>query len=645
MALKNADIVTNILARLENIELREELHDTYFQNTTLPTITNKNVINKFGTLTQDQLEQMIANAISGSDLRNAPKWLQYLFGGILSQPVRLTTYLSAKKKVIETLTNYKSYIELCEDVKADPATRSRDTLYLRDADVNIAYVLSVYKDIYVGSILADQYKNFTSAGNNPSTKEGLKIKHYGYTIINSVKEKAVNDLLSKLQSEQDKHIIATLAKDTGLNTLLADTACLAAVDALNNGTFSERYGGLFKAALALKSNNLLQNISGVESLATSHPNIATDIETKLNDATQQRSVYWVDPNKLRIAVQKMRSTQNPNTASINNFVSTYQNLVSSIGQCLGDTKMDLDEFFVLPLEQKKASFLNLAGNGFFEAVDSNPKTLRNSFMRIVTRDMVHCFGISPDVMHGWTFMNTEGTFDASNVMTPKDSAYRDLKTPLLDDSVHNYIVHKAATRYVNGIGPITAGMYAQTFADEETKSDAQQNAGQGQKTVKEQLLNVLAHLFDENTQRLRTGVVLFASVPSIIALGAKTPILVSDEPATTTGQVLNRDTVSDYRLNKLKPLSFYYDKYMDILLNPNSKEEVREIKRSFITIVNNLSLGVWSYEGFTLGDNSPALACFSAFNTATSTKELHLEDFLLQANALNHIRDRYEKVK
>ena len=161
-------------------------------------------------------------------MQNAPKWLQYLFGSILSQPTRLTTFLSAKKKVIETLTNYKSYIELYEDVKADPATRNRDTLYLRDANVNIAYVLSVYKDVYVGSILADQYKNFTSVGNNPSTKEGLKVKHYGYSIVNAVKEKAVADLLSKITSPQDKQIITALAKDTSLNTLLADTACLAA---------------------------------------------------------------------------------------------------------------------------------------------------------------------------------------------------------------------------------------------------------------------------------------------------------------------------------------------------------------------------------------------------------------------------------
>lgn len=644
MTLRTDDVVTNILARLENIELREELHDTYFQNKTLPTVMSKGVINKFGTLTQDQLNQMVMNAIAGADLKNAPKWLQYLFGSILSQPTRLTTFLSAKKKVIETLTNYKSYIELYEDVKADPATRNRDTLYLRDANVNIAYVLSVYKDVYVGSILADQYKNFTSVGNNPSTKEGLKVKHYGYSIVNAVKEKAVADLLSKITSPQDKQIITALAKDASLNTLLADTACLAAVDALNQGTFSERYGELFKAAAALKSNNLLQNISGVESLASSRPEIAADIETKLTTATQQRSVYWVDPNKLRIAVQKMRSTQNPNTASINNFVSTYQNLVSYIGQCVGNTKMDLDDFFVLPADQKKTAFLNLVGNGFFEAVDSNPKTLRNAFTRIVTKNMVHCFGMSPDIMHGWSFMTVEGALvNGATLLAPKDSVYKDLKTPLLDDSVHNHIVHKAATRYTNGVGPISAGMYAQTFADEETKSDAQQNAGQGQKTVKEQLLTVLTKLFDEETQRLKTDFVLFASVPSVIAIGAKLPISVSDTPAAATGQVLNRST--EYRLNQLKPLSYYYDQYMTVLLNPNSRDEIREIKKSFINIVNNLSLGLWSYEGFVLPDDTPALACFSAFNMSNSNKELRFEEFLLEHNALKHIKIKYESVK
>ncbi len=637
MTLKQTDVITDILARLENIELREELHDAYFQNTTLPALKNNNIIKKFGTLTQDQLNQLIANALQGADIKNTPKWLQLLFGSILSQPVRLATYLAAKKKVIEAMSNYKSYIALIEDVKVDPATRNRDMLFLRDSNILVAYVRTVYDDIYVGGVFADQYKNYTSIGNNPTPNEGLAVKRFGYAIVNTIKQQAGEAVLSKLTTDAEKQVFQALLNDASLNTLLADVCCLAATDALNQGSLNERYGNTFKAAEALKSNNLLQNISGVESLAMSNPEMATDIETKLAETSAQKSRYWVDPRKLKLAKQKINSTQNPNTASINNFVSTYQNLVSYVGKCLGDTKIDLDTFFVLEPEEKKNAILNASGIDFYTAINSETGTIRNGFLRIVTRDMAHCFGISPDVAHGWTFISPDGSTTSNRVLVVKDSIAKDLKTPLLDNSVHNYIVHEASKRYSKP--QISPGMYAQTFADAETKSDAQQNAGQGQKTVKEQLLNVLDKLFDEPSQKLKTDFVLFAAVPSIVALGARLPLLVSDQRALDTPLVMNEspnNPQSAAFISSLKPMSYFYNAYMDVLLNPTSKDEIRAIKQSFFGLIQNLAFGAWSFEGLEK-NGVQRLAGFSAFNMSASVRELRYHEDFFDDKALELI--------
>jgi hypothetical protein len=137
-------------------------------------------------------------------------------------------------------------------------------------------------------------------------------------------------------------------------------------------------------------------------------------------------------------------------------------------------------------------------------------------------------------------------------------------------------------------------------------------------------------LFDENTQRLRTGEVLFASVPSIIALGAKEDIWVTTKRMTQNVKscelaILNKQF--DAAKLELRPLSELYNEYMDILLSPNPQDKLLYISQSFTTLIPNIFAGFWSHR--VLQEKGFTLACFSGIDTTSYYKELKWDERVL----------------
>lgn len=595
---KNIPFAVDLLTRLEAKELQEELHDTYFQNVTMPILKNQDIVKKFGVLSAEDQQRMVDTALNTQDLDHPTKWSQFLFGSILSQQVRLTSFLSSETQpAVEFHSNYVNYanfIALHEALKVERGSRNNSTLFLKDTDEIRAYVLTPVPGIYTTGVSSGQYKNFMTTS-MPVTKEGRLIKTFAASIIGRVKDAAFADINKLLTINEDKSVINQEKSKSSISPILMDAISLALVDILNKGSFSPNYGPTAKAGNSLLSSNLLsEQPNGFTSLYSSHPELAADIETKLNFAINQRSKYSVDPDVLRAATNKARGGQNIFASTVNNFASTFMNMTSVIGKALGNTKIDFDKYFTSPIDTKKQQFLDAVGSVFYTASTSKSE-LKNPFMRLVSKHMGDGYAITLDVASGWTF--DEGTADIPLIV--KESTFGEIKTPFLAGDVHSQIVNKAANEY----GNVTKDTYTKVFSDLETKSDTQQNIGQGSSlTVKGQLLELLHYLYNEDNRTLNTGV-LFASVPSIVAIGAKYSIKVTDTDLKNINMAasqLNKhlmdkreDIVRIY--DSLVPMSVIYDKYMDILLDQKSTpEQISELKANFINLVKNMQKCVWS---------------------------------------------------
>ena len=625
--IKIISFATDLLIRLETRELQEELHDTYFQNVTMPTMKNQDIVKKFGVLSAEDQQKMIDNALNTQDLDHPTKWSQFLFGSILSQQVKLTSFLIAENQpateVHSNYSNYFNFIALHEALKVERGSRNKSTLFLKDTDEIRAYVLTSTPGIYATGINSGQYKNFTTAS-MPITKEGRLVKTFAASIINKVKEAAFADMFKLITLNKDKIVLNQEKNKSSISPILMDAISLSLVDTLNKGSLSPNYGPTAKAGNSLLSSNLLsEQATGFVSLYNSHPALAEDIKTKLEFAISQKSKYDVDPDILRAATNKARSGQNIFASTVNNFASTFMNMISVIGKALGNTKVDFDIYFTSPIDVKKQQFFDAVGSIFYTA-STTKSELKNAFLRLVSKPMENGYAITLDVANGWSF---EEGISAGEPLIIKESTFGEIKTPFLAEDVHNHIVNKA----FNDFGVATKDTYIKIFSELETKSDTQQNIGQGSMlTVKGQLLNLLHYLYNEDTKKLDIKV-LFATVPSIVVLGAKYPIRVIDSDLRNVASIQLNKHLYDKQENALMiysslvPMETIYNKYMDILLNYNSTpEQVREIKINFINLVKNMQRGIWSY------DTSKEFAIKSAIDMTSGTT-LKLAPFILNS--------------
>lgn len=649
--LKTNTLVTDLLTRLEDIELREELHDMYAQNVTFPTITNQGFANKFGTLTKDQLGNMVNNALSSQDLSNTIKLSQLLFGSILSAPVRLSTFLSPSTTIApnsspvtttEYYSNYVNMIPLREEItgglEAGALTRDNSMLIMKNTNETRAYVRTKTPNLYISGVMSGNYKGFLSISNNPLTEEGRKVKGFSSVIKPSLDEVIKNELATLLPSTEDK---------TKLNSFISsnlpvfqDAISLALVDVLNQGTYASNYGSTNKAGEALVSNNFLSDHMP-DSLLVTNPEIAESIKTKLAFAVGQRTPYMVDIRLLHSAQVRARSSENLYVSSINTFSSSFQNLISAMGKALGNPQVDFDDFFTSDgIDNKKQQFLDavVAEPKFYNSTISE-SPLRNAFLRLVSKHMGSGgYVIMLEIAHGITFNYPTAPFDTNTkklVVVGNDA--KSVKPPYLKQDVHDGILNKAGKEDGR---LVTKDEYARVFGEFDTKSDTQQNISQGRsKSAKEQMLSTIAYLFNPDTQEWDVNKVLFAAVPSLIVKGALyTSMKVTDAHLNTVGSILNNALQNPEHPNhaysqsvyqSLVPFSTLYNSYMNILLNfDSSYDEQRALKEKFINLCANLANGIWSEEE----SFGTAFGIASGINPNAIRSEIQIAEWLLSGS-------------
>lgn len=607
--------INSLIARLEKVELSEELKDDHFKNVVWPMLTSKDIMKKFGTLSQQQQDEMMQNAFQTVEATNSTKWTQTFFNTCLSQDVRLSTFLSSKQPIKQSTTetaysNYKYLSVLNEDdISVTAGSRTGDILYLKDPMEIRAYVRSANPAIYISSTVSGKYKQYITASNNPPSAEGKQLKNFAVSLVNSVKTAAINDLANIFSSPEEKAILEGLKKSNTVYAVLLDAISLALVDILNQGTYSRGYGPTTKAGIALLSNNLLsEQPVGYKSLLQTNPAAAQDISTKLQKCIDQRNPYITDIRLLNTAFIKARSSQNIYSGVINRFTSAYSDLVSSIGKSLGNTKINFDELIVTPQDQKADLLLSLVSDRtIYNTTTTGSEYLRNPFIRVVSKKMsggnFSGYAILSDLPHGIVF-NTNELGD----LVPSEYSSKDIKAAFLPYDVHEHIVNETLKHYNTVSGPL----YAREFEQLETKSDTQANAPQGDtRSTKAQLLNVLQYLFDSESRQMRTDTVLLAIVPKVLCQGATfTKLLVTDSAIQKhTGYTLEsilRNATPELRepateiLASLRPIKDVYYEYINILLDYNtSVAQIAEVKNKFITLAQNLHKGIWSSEGLT----------------------------------------------
>jgi hypothetical protein len=601
-----------LIARLENIELSETFKDEYFQNTTLPILKDTSIMKKFGQLSQAEQDRMVQDAFNSGDVNNPAKWAQLLYGSILSNRVRLSTFLSKAGGDIQAqeafYSNYKIMKPLLEaQIDVTVGDRSDQFLFLKDPTEMRAYVKTdVDRNMYISGTESGQYKDYLQSSSNPKSMEGKKAKSFATSIVNQVKAAAISDMEKVFKGKAELDALAAFKAHPGIYAVLLDSITLALIDLLNQGTYSANYGTTtFKAAQALLGNNLLADQPiGYKSLTNMNPEAAADIEAKLTAAMGQINPYMVDVRKMHTAFVKARSSQNLYTTAINTMVSSFSNLVSAVGKTLGTTKFDFDDLLISPVEEKPEQLLTLTKlHEIYGAATMGSDYLINPFMRIVTKEMRLSnsvgFAIITDSARGVSF---EKDASSGGKLTAKP-ILKDSKGAFIAEDAHRHILNEVLKQY----GTISPALYTRVLSSIETKADSQANTFQGgSKTTKDQLLNVLESLFNPSTHQLETGKVLFALVPKVLLEGALIGLKTTDELVTIPGAVLEptrqTDSNSAEIYSKLRPMMDIYLEYMNLLLNFNTDKAVLlNLPTKFAYLVQNLYQGVWTHDSLTDG--------------------------------------------
>lgn len=604
-----------MIARLETLELSEALHDDHFQNVTLPILKDRSVMNYFGTLSKDEQDRMQRDAMSSQDLNNPTKWTQMLFGSVLSNRVRLTTFIKSDKAVPAQpitpaqesfFTNYKVSVPLFEEDMHVGLGTLRDELFLKDPLEIRAYVRTTApdaaSDLFISSTESGQYKDFIHASSFPKSVEGKKLKEFASQITEQVKAAAIADMSKFFKTPEEKQIIQSLLSQQGVYTVLLDSINLALVDLLNQGTFSTNYGNTFKAAQALLANNLLSEMpAGYKTLKQIHPEVSVDLTQKLTLATKKLNPYLIDKSKMIAAFTRARNVKSPHSSSINGCLSNFANLVSALGNTLG-TVFDFDDYAILPQDRKAEYFLSLFPNQIYLGDSINKSHLINAFICIESKRLASGqsggVAIAQKAATGTKFLKTANK-DSLSVINPQAKLP---KAAVISDKASQYIANDALRNY----GILTKEHYAAIIDELDTSSTAGTNTGEGNtKSPKAQFLNIVKFLFNPKTKHLDTDIVLLAIVPKLLLQGALLGIKTSDTPLYSRypdGYFLEDllhggDTdIKEVYVN-LKSMSDMYYEYMNIMLDPNTpKQNIYKLRENFINIVQNLYAGIWTHE-------------------------------------------------
>lgn len=599
-----------VIARLETLELSEALHDDHFQNVTLPILKDRSVMNYFGTLTQADQDRMQQDAMSAQDLNNPTKWTQMFFGSILSNRVRLTTFIDAEKSEgqppVQTqesfYTNYKLPVPLFEEDLQVGLGTMHDELFLKDPLEIRAYVRTALRNLFISSTESGQYKDFIQASSFPKSVEGKKLKEFASSITERVKAAALADMTKMFKSPAEKEALQSLLNHAGIYAVLLDSINLALVDLLNQGTFSTNYGSTFKAANALLANNMLMDMpAGYKTLKQMNPEVAVDLTTKLTLATKRINPYLIDKSKMIAAFTRARNVKSPHGTAINRCLSNFANLVSNIGKTLG-TNFDFDDYVVVPQDRKAEYFLSLLDNPIYRSNSVGSDHLTNAFICIESKHLssgqLGGVAIAAKASVGVKFQKVSNR----DTLAISDVPSKLSKAAVISDKANQYICNDALRNY----GILSKDTYVTIVDNLDTSSTAETNSGEGNaKSPKAQLLNIIHHLFNPAKKSLDTHVTLFVILPKLLLQGATLEIRTSDEPLYSRyssgywlDTMLTQDAEAQSVLSGLRSMKDIYYEYANLMLDPSASiNEITGLRNKFINMVQNLHAGIWSHDG------------------------------------------------
>lgn len=613
--MKNSvdNIIENLIAQLSKIELLEDLYDPYASEKLLPILKDNEFSKKLGALSLDRLKELIKLSLDNPELKNKIKWSHSFFGQCLPSQISLTSFLegTVQSNVKESFyTNYKILTE--EDKSVAFGDSSGSILITQDSSGLRSYSKVTNKqNLYIAAIKSNNYRSFLQAAGNPSTREGLKIKEFASSIAQTVSELAIKDIEAVITSENDRLVLNELKNKLGSFPVLADSIVLGIVDVLNLGTFTTAYGPTKKAGWSLYSHQILNEPQDTNSLLDINPNIADDIKQKINTVLEYTNPY-ADIRNIQRANSKARTNVDIYGTAVNVLFTNFSNIASAIGNMLGNTKIDLDDYVTISKEQKI--------NKIYDFIDYTPSTtaINNNFIRFVLKELSNVtYAFSLDIASGFKITKSNkktsdksGTIDFETLRAP-EQIYKDSKPALYPKVCHDYIIRLAQSQYGDNF---TVDNYLQELSSLDTKSERVQTAGQGKtKLVKEQLLNIIRYVYNDATNELTTPFILFASVPKIMLIAAKYNMLVCDNvntifPGSVGESAISfinnmaiENVLSNHRRvsDKFIPMSQYVEEYMSILLNEQSSEEdLKGVKQRFMNLIKYMASGYWTIDSF-----------------------------------------------
>jgi len=516
--------------------------DAYAKANIVPYLTNTSLYKAFGSLSPEQQQGMENAAINYSDKLKQINWTYHFYSTILKGPsVKLTTLMvkpeiviPSAKTVEDFYTNYSvsNYAPLFEDTttadRVISGTRSGDDIYLNTNNEVRAYVRSEKeRGLFIGAVVSGaRYVNFTQLESNISSEEGLKLKNFASSILDTVKQKVFTDIEPFFRTDNEKAFLNTL-KTSQLSPVFMDSLFFGLVDVMNI-PLSVNYGVKQKAGEALRGFNVLNNQMYGESLAQSNPPAASAIISNLDKCMTFGNPFLRDLQKLMRAASKARYTPTHYNKLTNVLFAKFGDLLSKLTAICGTSAYDFDTIFCKNSPQDKIDQLNHDfESGSIFSGSSDTSRYPNPFIRILftkRNEPDPAYIIKPMHVSALAFAqetkykSKSGTLPLlvalnSDKETVKANEWKGVGIP---EDEHKEILAKAQAE----TGNISKASYVRVLSSLADRDDTSQNAQAGKdRMAAAQLLNTFESLYNGDGT-FKPNHVLFAIVPRVLFQGA-----------------------------------------------------------------------------------------------------------------------------
>lgn len=509
MTLKSKpSIVDSLIKGLELLDLRESLRDDFSAQNYLPILKDRSVLNKFGTLTAQQLHQIL----SGSDSLSTTKWTQHFYGNITNSRVKLATFVKQQgspndgAKLPEAHMFYTNYRVLTE-LAGKPADHTGTIILVPTDGVTLAYIRTDPEpNTLISRRPSGKYSFFVST-KTPQVHEGRLIKNYSVSNYAFIRNAAC-DRLAAFCTPQEKAILESYKEANTATPVLQDSITFSLVDTLNLISGSTTIGSGKQAGNALLGHNYLTHNSFDQStLFSMRPELQDDIVKSLQQIVSFSPPFvnnWAPESSIfDEAEKKNKSAPSTFRKMINIFFSSFGNIYSSLNKSVGATSsdsFDLRPYIASGMSSDSRIQLTVSQlmSGTIYDLPPETKELKNAFLRLIWR-----YNDSGNPWEDYYYIGLE----IVSLYPEQDKNFLSFSTAPSVQDKKNARLPAAAALYFRP-NPFDPGKYISTF----TAAANTVNAGQ------EALLRAILQskleakgLFDTKPE------ILFSGIPRILA--------------------------------------------------------------------------------------------------------------------------------